>query len=1001
MLRTTTPGASGSSCAYDSRTVLSSPSSTLLDMSRPTRQRTLVLTVLVALLATDAKAQAPAAARVVRSPAVALDGRLVVEIDGDLWLRPAGDGAWMRLTSGPAWDMQPSWSRDGRSLVFSSDRGGTWRIHRLAITAAGASGEPEPLTAGPTDTDPVVGADQRVVFVRGRHAARRLWTREASGAEQRVTSGTAPERSPAISADGARLAYVDVADESPRLRVRTLATRLDRVIVTGRNIASVAWSPLGDRLAFSASGAGAGTFVSGADGRTVQPASTVSGDVAWSADARQLLIAERTDDEPSYNGDPDRLGLRVSERLDARGRFVTVDAPASVDAALSTIAVVAEVPSRSARNAEALDRAWERTSRLYYAGDDGRRAQWAQVRERFRTRALAATTDSALDASLHAMLQERPPLRLSATGRAVVSSAHPVATEAGLEILRAGGNVIDAAIAVSFALGVVEPDASGVAGYGQMIVHKNGWPEPQLIEFMGRAPEEASLSNASFLQNGRYPSDGPVLPIVPGTVAGMHRAFTRFGSGKVTWKALVAPAIRAAREGYAVSEGLATTLRVERDHFAKYAGSRALFFRDGEPLAVGDTVRNPDLAWVLEQVAERGADGFYKGEVARRIVSDLRGQGNAISLRDMARYYAADRTPVRGSYRGYTLFSSAPPVSGGAQIVAQLNLLEQVSTMRPFTDDPASAHAFLSAWMLTPSTFGRIADPGLWPVDIASIVDKDSARARWRCFDPERALTPRQLGNPLACASPRGTPPAAPPAEPPAAPIVAPPASGLAAAAPEGCDPLEHAREVALCHAQGTTSFAVADAEGNVVVVTQTLGTWGGTFYVTPGLGFLYNDKLTSYGSDPNGFGARLPNARHGSIITPTIVFRGTGRDMKPVFGVGAAGNGWITSAVYAALVGRLDLGLDPQKALELPRIIPAGRGFFGGGDDAARFTFEYEDGFAPSVIRSLEAKGWTMVPISLRGELRMGYGAAVSIDARTATAGADPRRAGAAGAIP
>ncbi|MBI3789499.1 MAG: gamma-glutamyltransferase [Gemmatimonadetes bacterium] len=976
-------------------------------MTRAVRRR-LVLAALVgcAFAPLAAVAQDVALDRALRTPVLAPDGRIATEVDGDLWIA-AGTGAPFRpATRGGAWDMTPSWSRDGRSLLFASDRGGQWRIHRLALGADGAAaGDPTPLTTGGTDVEPAELGDGRIVFVRGRHAAMRLWVREADGTEKRLTAGGNRERRPRPSPDGTRLAYVEVTPDGARLRVRTLATSADRVVLGDRDVDDVAWAPSGDRLVVSAGGARAGTVVVSGDGRVVQPASAERGDVAWSADGRTLLIAVHQINEPDYNGDPDRLGLRVSERLGRREPLVSVAAPAPLEGAVTlALSAPATAFDRATRNAEALDRAWERTATLYYANDATRRSQWEAVRERHRARVRAAATDSALDAALHAMLAERPPLRVPASGRAVVSSAHPVATEAGLEVLRAGGNVVEAAIAVSFALGVVEPDASGVAGYGQMLVHKVGWDAPQLIEFMGRVPEEASLSNASFLENGRYPSDGPVLPIVPGTVAGMHKAFLKYGSGKVTWKALVAPAIRAARDGYVVSEGLATTLRVERDHFAKYAGSRALFFRNGEPLAAGDTIRNPDLAWVLEQVADRGADGFYKGEVARRLVMDLRGQGNAISLRDMARYYAAERTPVKGTYRGYTLYSSAPPVSGGAQMMAQLNALENVGSLKPFTDDPASAHAFLSAWLLAPTSRGRIADPGLWPVDLGPMLDKDSARARWRCFDAAKAPTPRLLSGPMNCGASGASAPVNPPTSSLDSRFGATSSAGgrLADARPaaEGCDPIEHAREISACRSQGTTSFAVADADGNMVVVTQTLGTWGGTFYVTPGLGFLYNDKLTSFSTNPDGFGARLPNARHGSVISPTIVFRSTGRDAKPVFGVGAAGNGWITSAVYAALVGRLDWGLDPQRALELPRVIPGGRAFFG-GSDAGGFTIEYEDGFAPGVIRALEAKGWELIPISLRGELRMGYGAAVAIEGRTATAGADPRRAGAAGAVP
>ena len=234
-----------------------------------------------------------------------------------------------------------------------------------------------------------------------------------------------------------------------------------------------------------------------------------------------------------------------------------------------------------------------------------------------------------------------------------------------------------------------------------------------------------------------------------------------------------------------------------------------------------------------------------------------------------------------------------------------------------------------------------------------------------------------------------------------------------------GCD-ADHATEVGFCHSQGTTAFTVADNEGNVVAVTQTLGTWGGDFYVTPGLGFLSNDKLTSYGTDSTQYGSRLAFARHGSTITPTIVFKGK----KPVFAVGAAGNNWITSAVFETLLGALDYGLGPQQALELPRFIP-GAGFGGGGggrgagggraagvapgaaaggrggNAAAKYNIEMEDGFAPDVIKKLKELGYDISFISMRGELREGYGAAVAIDGKKVTAGADPRRAGAAGAIP
>jgi gamma-glutamyltranspeptidase len=297
----------------------------------------------------------------------------------------------------------------------------------------------------------------------------------------------------------------------------------------------------------------------------------------------------------------------------------TIGAPVSPDLGLVE-QQGSPAADRATRNADTFDQLWDRTAVLYYSSPDAapRHAQWESLKAKYRPRAVAAKTDDELASVLHELLREHPPYKQAATGRAAVSSAHPVATAAGLEMLAKGGNVVDAAVAVSFALGVVEPDASGPGGYGQMLVYTQGLERPQLIEFMSRVPEDAGLTNTSLLTNGRLPDGGPAVANVPGTVAAMYLAWQKFGSKKIPWADLLQPAIRAARDGYAVSEGLATTLATERDQFLKYDGSRALFFRDGEPLHAGDTVKNPDLAWTLEQIARGGADAFYKGEIATR-----------------------------------------------------------------------------------------------------------------------------------------------------------------------------------------------------------------------------------------------------------------------------------------------------------------------------------------------------------------------------------------------
>ncbi|HEX5436030.1 MAG TPA: gamma-glutamyltransferase [Gemmatimonadaceae bacterium] len=947
------------------------------------------MTIPLSLLLVLVQAAAPVgpAGSGVQGAAYAPDGRLALAVRGDLWVQRApGDRThWIHVTSGPAWDRQPAWNADGRALIFASDRAGGSQLFRVRVGDTPSEAGPVRVTStGQWDVEPTVGKDGTIIFVRGRGAVARLWRRAPDGTEHRVTNGKVAERWPAYAPDGDQVAYITLTERGRELHVRWLHGDSDRVVVDDRAAERPAWSPRGGRLVFATRSGPAGVWVTPLDGAFVNLVSPRRAAPVWSPDGRTLALVELPPPPPSYNGDPDRLGDRASGAvLKSSGRLWRVRAPARMD---SGRALALSLPvDRREQNAEQFDRVWSRTAKLYYGAPDATRrlSTWKALASTYRPRALAAASDTALSAILHQMLRERPLLRAPATGRAAVSSANPVATEAGLEMLRKGGNVVDAAVAVSFALGVVEPDASGVGGYGQMLIKRASAPTPTLIEFMTRLPEGAIANDPYVLRNGRYPDDGPVLPNVPGTVAAMYKAWQEYGSHKIPWADLLAPAIRAATDGYVVSTALATTLATEREHFLKYAGSRALFFPHGEPLHAGDTLRNPDLAWTLKQIADSGAAAVYHGAVGRRMVADLRGHGNAMRMSDLAHYYAAEREPVSGTYRGYTIYSSAPPSPGGATLVAQLNLLEQVKTLPSYTESASTLHAMIEAWKLVPSSRGRIADPGLWPVNITAFMSKDSARERWVCFDAHHALTADQVdGDHLPCAHPGAHD--------------ATTARERVGRAAKDCGGAEPEAGERLCHTTGTTAFVVADADGNVVAATQTLGTWGGSFYVTPGLGFLYNDKLTSYGRGPDGFGVRLPDARNASTIAPTIVTRGTGASQRAVLGVGAAGNAWITSAVYTIVTGVLDHGLGVQRAIDLPRFLLTRRG----SGKTREYVVQMEDGFAPSAERALEALGHHLQFISLPGEVRMGYASAISIGAHSVTAGADPRRAGAAGAV-
>ena len=512
-----------------------------------------------------------------------------------------------------------------------------------------------------------------------------------------------------------------------------------------------------------------------------------------------------------------------------------------------------------------------------------------------------------------------------------------------------------------------------------MLVYLTGMDEPVTIEFLTRAPEAATLDNAAA---GR--AEGAALANVPGTVRGMDLAWRRHGSGDVAWDVLLEPAIRLAEEGFTLDDALPTTLTRQRRRFLQSEGSRALFFEDGEPLSPGDTLRNPGLAWTLREIATGGGDAFYEGEIADRLVADLRAQGSAMTAADMRRYFAVERAPVRGVYRGHTVYSGPPPVSGGVSLVAKLHLVEHAGALGLYVDDADAMHALIEAWKLQPSTRERIADPSLWPVDLDPFIDHEAAGRRWRaCFDPDESTRPADLqetrDNEPACAQ-----------------EIARVASVWGADLPD-CGPSElH------CVGTGTTAFAVADADGNMAVVTQTLGTWGGTFHVTPGLGFLYNDKLRSYGTNPARFGARLPYARNTTSIAPTLVFTGVGAERRPYLAVAAAGNAWITAAVYEMISGVIDGGLGPQRALELPRFLAGVRRDPGGSRRVREIVVQTEGLIAPDVLRRLRERGHVFPPISLRGELRMGYGAAamIDVDDGVALAGADPRRSGAAGAL-
>jgi hypothetical protein len=466
-----------------------------------------MLLALIAQLAATAPGALDSTIAGARNPAYAADGRLALSIRGDIWVRARGSSEkWTQVTSGPAWDRQPAWTRDGSAIVYSSNITGNGDLYRVAVGDGSVAATPVRLTDSPEpEAEASVARDGSIIFARGNAGTTKLWVRTAAGAEHRFTKGeNGAEHWPAWSPSDDRVAYSAVREDRTRLRIHFVLGDSDRVVVEDRDAEHPAWSPRGDRIAFATRNGRAGVWVTTPDARYVNFVSARRAEPAWSPDDRVMALAELPGPDVGYNGDPDRLGDRETrDDLGPTGHLWFVDAPSAPDEGSSS----SPLPSvdRRQRNANTFEAFWSRMDTLYYRDSPSRRARWQVLHTTYAPRALAAPSDAAMEQVIHEVLRERPPLRDAATGQSAVSSAHPVATAAGLEVLRKGGNVVDAAVAVSFALGVVEPDASGLGGYGQMVVSLKTMEKPTLIEFMTRAPEEATLANGNLLRRGVSP----------------------------------------------------------------------------------------------------------------------------------------------------------------------------------------------------------------------------------------------------------------------------------------------------------------------------------------------------------------------------------------------------------------------------------------------------------------------------------------------------------------
>jgi gamma-glutamyltranspeptidase/glutathione hydrolase len=506
----------------------------------------------------------------------------------------------------------------------------------------------------------------------------------------------------------------------------------------------------------------------------------------------------------------------------------------------------------------------------------------------------------------------------------IVVSIHELASSAGVEMMRAGGNAVDAAVATGFALAVVHPAAGNLGGGGFMLVRMAGG-KTHFLDYREMAPAAATRDMYLDAQ-GNVIADASEIGYkaigVPGSVAGMVYAEQKYG--KLTLKQVMTPAIRIAREGYALTWGEARDFHDK--YLAKFPESRRIFQRDGNYYLPGETFRQPDLARTLERIAAKPED-FYHGTLARELAATMQKGGGLITADDLAHYEVKEREAVRGTYRGYEIISAPPPSSGGTVLIESLNILEGYDLAKLGGRAAQSIHytteAFRRAFFDRAEFMG---DPDFSKIPVAQLIDKKYAAAWRNSIDADHASASTELKRPAIFSE----------------------LEQYAAAHPE---------PRANHESPHTTHFSVVDAEGNAVAVTTTINDWFGSRVTADGLGFLMNDEMDDFSAKPgvpNADGliqgaanAIGPGKRPLSSMTPTIVVR----DGKAVLVLGSPGSSKIITTVANVLMGVIDYGMNIQEAVNAPRF----------HNQWLPDVLNVERWFSPDTVQALQKMGYNV----------------------------------------
>jgi gamma-glutamyltranspeptidase / glutathione hydrolase len=533
----------------------------------------------------------------------------------------------------------------------------------------------------------------------------------------------------------------------------------------------------------------------------------------------------------------------------------------------------------------------------------------------------------------------------------LVASQEARATRVGVEILKAGGNAVDAAVAVGFALAVTLPRAGNIGGGGFMLVHLAGRNETLAIDYRETAP--AATTRDVFLDQAgeadpKKSRDSGLAVGVPGTVAGFALAHEKYGSGKFTLAQLIAPALALARNGFMVEDDLADSLPRAAERLTRWLSTRKIFATaDGSVLRGGDLLIQSDLAATLAAIAERGPRAFYQGEIAEKIAAAVREAGGRMTAGDLSGYRAIERRPVRGRYRGHEVFSMPPPSSGGVHLVQILNILEGFDLRSSGPGAAATLHPMLEAMKLAYADRAEfLGDPDFVQVPAMGLVSKRYAERLRTRIDLARAKPAREI-KPGALLGP----------EP-----------------------------------DQTTHYSIVDADGNAVANTYTLNFSYGLGLVAEGTGILLNNELDDFAAKPgvpNAYGlvggdanAPGPRKRPLSSMSPTIVLK----DGRVFLVTGTPGGSRIITTVLQVMSNVIDHGMNVAEATIEPRIhhqwlpdqVVAERGF---SPDTIRLLASLghsvavgnTSGSAHSIMRTPE--GWAGAADSRqRGTLVAGY---------------------------